>query len=129
MAHNVTHFAVHADDLDRAKTFYERVFGWRITPWGPPDFFMIQTGPDDDPGIHGSLQGRSGPAQAGGLRAFECTIGVDDVDAIATAVTEHGGKIRVPKMHIVGVGWLVQFEDPEGNIVSAMRYEASETGA
>ncbi len=124
MPHNVTHFSICADDLPRAKAFYEAVFGWRITPWGPPDFFMIQTGPEHDPGIHGSLQKRERPIADAGLRAFECTIGVDDIDAIAAAITTHGGTIRMPKFNIVGVGWLVQFADPEGNIVSAMQYDA-----
>lgn len=124
MAHNVTHFAICADDLPRAKAFYENVFGWRINPWGPPDFYMIQTGPDDDPGIHGSLQKRETPTGESGLRAFECTIGVDDVDAIIAAIEAHGGKIRMPKFNIVGVGWVVQFDDPEGNVVSAMQYDA-----
>ena len=37
MPNNVVHFAVHADDLPRARRFYEAVFGWRFEPWGPPD--------------------------------------------------------------------------------------------
>jgi predicted enzyme related to lactoylglutathione lyase len=120
---NISHFAIHADDLDRAKAFYEKVFGWMFSPWGPPGFWMIRTGTEADPGIHGSLQKRREPVAGRGVVAFECTITVEDVDAIAAAVVKHGGKIVTPKMHIPTVGWLVQFHDPEGNVVCAMRYE------
>src|SRR6476660_6709791 len=51
---NVRHFAINADDMARARRFYERVFGWRFDAWGPPNFFMITTGSDQDPGIIGS---------------------------------------------------------------------------
>lgn len=31
MTHNnVAHFAVHADDVERARNFYSGVFGWRF---------------------------------------------------------------------------------------------------
>ena len=39
MPNNVAPFAIHADDLPRARQFYERAFGWHFEPWGPPDFF------------------------------------------------------------------------------------------
>ena len=36
MPNDVAHFAIHADDCQRAKRFYEEVFGWTFEPWGPP---------------------------------------------------------------------------------------------
>ena len=48
MQHNVSHFHFDADDLARARRFYEAVFGWRFRAWGPPDYFMIATGDDAD---------------------------------------------------------------------------------
>ena len=120
VAKNIAHFDVHADDVARARKFYERVFEWRFTPWGPPDFFMIATGTESDPGIHGAVHDRS----KAGHRSigFECTIAVDDVDAIARLIEKEGGQITVPKMTIPGVGELIQFKDTEGNIACAMRY-------
>ena len=58
MSHNIVFFSVHADDLPRAQRFYERVFGWKFEPWGPPGFFLVATGDKDDPGIQGSMQKR-----------------------------------------------------------------------
>ena len=119
-ARNIAHFDVHADDVARARKFYERVFEWRFSPWGPPDFFMIATGDETDPGIHGAVHDR--PKDGHRLLGFECTIAVDDVDAIAKLIVEAGGQITVPKMVIPTVGELIQFKDTEGNIACAMRY-------
>jgi len=119
-AKNISHFDVHADNVERARKFYERVFDWRFSPWGPPGFFMIATGDESDPGIHGAVHDR--PDDGHRRVGFECTIAVDDVDAIARLVVEQGGRVTVPKMVIPGVGELIEFSDIEGNIACAMRY-------
>src|SRR5262245_53240301 len=54
MANSVAHFEIFASDVERARKFYERVFGWRFEIAGPPDFYLIFTGAETDPGItHG----------------------------------------------------------------------------
>lgn len=123
MPHNISHFNVEADDLARARRFYERVFGWQFRAWGPPDFFMIQTGTDAEPGIHGSLSRRDEPVPKEGMNGFECTISVDDVDAIAAAIEKNGGVIVLPKSVIHGVGTHIRFLDTEGNVLAAMTYD------
>jgi predicted enzyme related to lactoylglutathione lyase len=124
-AGNVSHFTIHADDPQRAMQFYGQVFGWRFQPWGPPGFWMIQTGPANDPGIHGALHGRQEPRQGTGVCGFECTIAVADVDAIAKAVVAAGGTITSPRFDIPGVGAVVNFRDPDGHPVAAMQYVAA----
>ena len=119
MSNDVVHFAIHADDCQRAKTFYESVFGWTFAAWGPPDFWRIHT---SDTGIFGALQKRGAPVDGKGMIGFECTIGVDDVAATQAAIAEHGGTITMPAFLIEGVGTLIKFEDTEGNTVSAMQY-------
>jgi predicted enzyme related to lactoylglutathione lyase len=125
MPNNVVHFDVAADDLDRARHFYEAVFGWRFRAWGPPDFFLITTGEGDDLGIHGGLTKRREPLGPGSGRGFECTIAVEDLEAARAAIERHGGRILLEPMEIPTVGRLVQFEDTEGNVVCAMQYEAA----
>ena len=121
MPNNVVHFHFAANDLPRARRFYERVFGWRFRPWGPPDYFMIATGDDARPGIHGSM-GRRGHPPGEETDGFEVTISVDDVDAIAKAILANGGAIVSPKSVIHTVGEHLRFRDTEGNVVAAMRY-------
>ena len=59
MPNNLKHFAVHADDVERARKFYEEAFGWKFTAWGPPGFFLIKTGTEGDPGVQGAASGAS----------------------------------------------------------------------
>lgn len=119
MSNDVVHFAIHADDCERAKTFYETVFGWTFEPWGPPEFWRVHTSPD---GIFGALQKRREPVSGKGMIGYECSIAVDDVEAIAASIGAHGGKVTMPPFQIEGVGTLVMFEDTEGNVVGAMQY-------
>lgn len=123
MPNNLAAFAIHADDVQRARRFYEAVLGWRFEPWGPPDFYLIHTGDADSPGVQGLLQQRQEPRGAGGPNCFECTISVADVDAVAKAVVDHGGRVTMDKSNIPTVGDLIYFEDPEGNRIGAMRYD------
>jgi uncharacterized protein len=119
---NVRHFAINADDLQGARRFYEQVFAWRFQPWGPPGFFMIATGDGEVP--MGSLQQRRELRPGLRLNGFECTIAVEqDVAEIAAAVTANGGRILMEKATIPGVGDLIFFEDPDGNVAGAMRYD------
>jgi uncharacterized protein len=122
MPNNISHFHFDADDLPRARRFYETVFGWRFRAWGPPDYFMIATGDDERPGIHGSLGRRARPLSGQEPAGFDLTISVDDLDATAKAIEAHGGSITMQKSVIHTVGEHLQFRDTEGNTVSAMRY-------
>jgi predicted enzyme related to lactoylglutathione lyase len=117
MPNHVRFFAITADDVERARKFYEAVFGWTFEDWGPPDFYLIRGA-----GTEGALQKRQDALTGTGFRAFECTIGVDDVDDIAKRVVHAGGKVTMKKMRIETVGDLIWFEDTEGNRVGAMKY-------
>lgn len=123
MTANLAVFAVHVDDLDRAIAFYEAVFGWQFEPWGPPGFYLIRTGDDADPGVRGLMHKRQEPRTGTGLNGLEPTFAVDDVEAVAAAVTAYGGTLLMPPSRIPTVGTLIRFLDPEGNDIGAMRYE------
>jgi uncharacterized protein len=45
------------------------------------------------------------------------------VDAVAKVVVANGGRIIMEKSTIVGVGDLIWFQDPDGNVLGAMRYD------
>jgi predicted enzyme related to lactoylglutathione lyase len=120
MPNDLAHFAIHADDCERAKRFYETVFGWQFRPWGPPGFWLIETSKG---AVGGSLQQRQHAVSGRGMIGFECTIGVEDARAIASAVEKAGGTVAMKPFVIERVGTLIQFQDTEGNSVSAMQYE------
>lgn len=119
MPNDVAHFAIHADDCLRAKTFYEKTFGWAFEPWGPPGFWRIHTSPN---GIHGALHERRVPVSGEGMIGFECTIAVEDLEVIREKVSANGGRVTMEPFEIDGVGRLIMFEDTESNTVGAMQY-------
>lgn len=119
MPNPLCHFAIHADDCQRALAFYQGVFGWRIEPWGPPGFWRILT---DQPGVEGALHKRLEPLSGTGMRGFECSISVNDVAKTTELIQKQGGKIVAPGYLIQGVGTVLKFQDTEGNHVSAIQY-------
>ena len=123
MAANLASFSIHVDDVDRARAFYEAVFGWEFEPWGPPGFYLIHTGDDESPGVQGLMHQRSEPRTGTGLNGIEPTFAVDDVDAVAAAVEGHGGTVVLGKSVIPTVGALIRFLDTEGNDIGAMVYD------
>jgi len=129
MAHNIVHFAIHADDVERARRFYEAVFDWRFEAWGPPGFYNVITGDDERPGIFGALHAREEPLSGTGTRGFTNTVAVDDIAAIREKVVANGGTITYEEIEIPSVGTLTQFLDPEGNELAAMKYEMPMFGA
>lgn len=128
MSNNLASFAIHADDVQRCRRFYEAVFGWQFEPWGPPDFYLIHTGDAERPGVQGLMHKRQQPRSAGGPNCFECTIAVRSLDGISQAVTAHGGRLLMERAPVPTVGVLTKFEDSEGNVVGAMVYDEAPHG-
>jgi predicted enzyme related to lactoylglutathione lyase len=123
MPNNLAAFSIHADDVARARHFYEQVFGWRFEPWGPPGFYLIHTGDAQNPGVQGLMHQRREPVTGTGMIGYECTIGVEDIDQTIRAIESNGGTITMAKFHIPTVGTGVYFSDTEGNIAGAMQSE------
>ena len=122
---NITHFAINADDVARARQFYENVFGWTFSAWGPPKFYQVQTNGKDEPaGVMGALQGRRELLKGQRTNAFECSVSVASIDRTEKAVLANGGKIVLPRSVIVGVGTLTFFEDTEGNAFAAIQFDS-----
>jgi uncharacterized protein len=128
MSNQLAHFAIHADDLERARKFYGGVFGWTFQGIGMPmsDFRQIIPDPSANPPGHiGAIQARKFNVAPQPVIGYECSIVVDDVDAAARAVEANGGKIVMPRAAIPGVGWIVKFLDTEGNLACAVHYDPS----
>jgi uncharacterized protein len=103
MPATLRHLAINADDVQRAKTFYEAVFGWRFEPWGPPDYYQ---------------------AREAGEGFVKATLAVDDIGATTAAIVAAGGRMVSREYYIESVGRLAYFEDPAGNLLGAMQYDA-----
>src|SRR4051812_18128138 len=109
MPATLRHFAINADDVPRARAFYEKVFGWTFTPWGPPGFFQVKTAGE---GLIGALQGRRA-IEAQKMPDMELSFAVDDLDATIAAIEANGGSLLMQPYLIEGVGRLIFFKDSE----------------
>jgi len=119
MQNSVVFFELPADNLDRAKKFYEEVFNWKITHNPALDIYMLGTAPSDK-------RGRSSePGTINGLMAMRknadsattVTIEVADIDSAIENVKNHGGRITQKKQGIPQIGFAAYFKDTEGNLV------------
>jgi predicted enzyme related to lactoylglutathione lyase len=116
----ICHFAINADDLGRSRAFYEKLFGWRFTPWGPPGFFQIET--PSAPGIKAALQQRRELLDGTKTIGFECTVAVDDLRATIELALEMGGRVVMEPVTIPTVCELAFIEDPSGNVLGISHY-------
>jgi uncharacterized protein len=108
------HFEIPAQDPERAKQFFSKVFGWQFQQ-AMPDYHFALTG--EGMGIDGAIMKRPGPVTN--------SILVDSIDEYMTKVEQHGGTIVVPKTEIPGMGFYANFTDTEGNIHGLWQAEAS----
>lgn len=125
MKNKLTHFAIHIDDIERAKNFYDGVFDWGFNSYGPNDFLQIKADKTENGEVIGALQSRKYSPISEMLIGFECSIGVENIDDIIERVKSNGGQILMPKTEIPNVGWVSKFLDTEGNLICAMQYNRS----
>lgn len=110
------HFEIPASNMEKAAKFYGDIFGWKFQKWeGPMEYWLIETGPADQPGINGGLM-----PNREGTRPVN-TMDVADIDETIAKVQKAGGTVVVPKMAIPGIGWLIYALDLDGNMFGAMQ--------
>lgn len=121
----VIHFELSIENPERTTKFYSDVFGWKASKWeGPMDYWLVSTGPEDEPGIDGAFMLRSETDE----RLKKCariTIGVPSIDESLEKIKSNGGKVLMPKTAIPGIGYSASFEDTEGNLVALMQDDPS----
>ena len=121
------HFEIHAENTERAISFYTKLFGWQFSQWAGQPYWLVKTGEEETPGINGGLLPRQGPGPAGmaPVSAYVCTTGVEDIDAMVVKAVAAGGSIALPKMPIPTMGWLAYCKDTEGNIFGMMQMDVN----
>jgi predicted enzyme related to lactoylglutathione lyase len=122
------HFEIQASSPQALIDFYSALFGWSFNKWEGGDYWLIQTGSDNEPGINGGLLPRRGPPPEAmaAVNAFVVTVDVDDLDALLAKVESAGAGalVCVPKMAVPGIGWLAYVKDPDGNLFGMMQADA-----
>lgn len=109
-------FEIPVNDFDRAKSFYEAVFGSPMQAIEMDDPKMVSFSMEDGTyGSSGALVKGEGyvPSHSGTMVYFS----VEDIEATLAKVGENWGKVLVPKTEIGKYGFVGHFEDTEGNRV------------
>ncbi len=120
MAGKVVHFEIPADNLERAKSFYQKAFGWNISQYPGMEYHMVGTTPVDqktqmptEPGaINGGMTKRNNE-----VKNTVITIDVADIDSSLKSIEKLGGKVVQNKQPVAEMGFTAYFKDTEGNIV------------
>jgi len=101
-------------DLERAKTFYSKLFGWQ--PFVIPDpkaggYTMLRLNGKDVAAVS-PAQGPDQPA------AWSVYFATDNADATARAVREAGGRVIAEPFDVLDSGRMAAFTDPTGAFFS-----------
>lgn len=116
----VQHFQIPIDNVERAKKFYNDVFGWEITSFPELNYHAAVTVPTDErgqPTTSGSING--GLVQRGthGQEGISIVVTVESIDDYLKKIRSAGGKMTVPKTPVGNFGFFAQLSDTEGNIL------------
>lgn len=113
----VWRFEIYVSDMERAKTFYQRVFQkweWMDLSQEGIQMFAFPRW-DKVPWAAGALVKMDdyGPAETGAIVYFSCT----DCAVEEARVEEHGGKVHQSKLDIWEFGFVSMIRDTEGNMI------------
>ena len=115
----VVHFEIPADDVERAKEFYKKVFDWKMESFPDMEYTMIQTTAVDEKhmptelgAINGGMMKRQDP-----VKSPVITIAVQNIEETMKNVIKMGGELVRGKMQVGDMGYAAYFKDTEGNII------------
>jgi len=115
----VVHFEIPADDLSRAKKFYNTVFGWKASDVPEMEYVMLGTTESDENGMPrqpGAINGGMMKRQES-LKHPVVTIDVESIDDALSKVKKNGGQVVREKLPIGDMGFTAYIRDSEGNVI------------
>lgn len=109
-------------DPAAAAKFYGALFGWTVKDMdmGTGPYLVATVGDTGVAGIMGMPPGA--PAMP---PAWGCYVTVDDVDATLAKAESLGGKTVMPPMDVPGVGRMAVLQDPQGAVLSVIKYASA----
>ena len=115
----VMHFEIPTDDLNRAKKFYQDIFGWELMDVPGMEYTIVRTVPVDDnnmPKEKGAINGGMMKRTTRGEMPV-LVINVPSIDGYVEKITQAGGKVVRPKQEVMEMGLYARVTDTEGNIL------------
>jgi len=110
----IVHFDISADNPDRAKEFYEKLFHWKFTFLPDPmNYYLIETTDlKNQKGIGGGMAKRENEEQ----KEMVNFIGAGSIDESIVLSQKLGAKIIQDKQAVPGYGYLAVCIDTENNL-------------
>jgi uncharacterized protein len=119
----IVHFELPVNDLERARAFYGKIFGWNLQDWPMPDgstYIGVHTTPIDEktrmplkPGaINGGIMKRNEH-----VKAPVFAINVSSIDEKVKEMEAAGANVIMPKVDMMGMGFYAYLQDPEDNVI------------
>ena len=111
-------FEIYVQDMDRARSFYEKTLQVKLEALESPDpnlTMLVFPMLDEAPGATGALVKMAGKDSGGGgtIIYFSC----EDCAIEAARAAESGGKIEREKFPIGKYGFIAFVSDPDGNFI------------
>ena len=122
----VEHFEIPADDVERATSFYMKVFGWEMNPVPGVKYTRLLTISVDDKiklprafEVNGAIIKRTKE-----IATPVVTITVNNMEDTLKRIEQEGGKIIVGKKEFGDRGYTAYFKDTEGNVMGLWQVRA-----
>ena len=109
MANPFVHVELNSTDVNKAKTFYGKLFDWKLedAPMPGGTYTMIGVGE----GTGGGMMKQMIPGAPSSWLAY---VGVDDIEAATKKAKSLGATIMKDVTEVPGFGWLSIIVDPTG---------------
>jgi uncharacterized protein len=121
----IVHFEIPANDIERAKKFYNDLFGWKIEKWPGTDGSQLTSAATGQPmeyWLITTTDDKGNKALGGGMMKRQMPehkvtnyIGVKSIDEYKSKVEKLGGKVLAPKHTVPGMGYFALCLDTENN--------------
>ena len=124
MANTFDWVEIRSNDVERAASFYEKVFGWKVIDRESiegDDYLIFDT--RDEPRSH-TLRNGGMWCRRGNTGVLVYVL-VEDIDEALERVKLHGGEILVSKIDM-GSAYRAEFGDLDGNVFGL--FEEKEAG-
>ena len=103
---------LNTPDIDKAREFYGRLFGWKIDA-GPPEAGGYSIASLRDKPVAGI-----GPQQQPGPSFWTTYVNVDDADLVVKKAQENGATVFMEPFDVMDAGRMAIFADPQGAVVA-----------
>jgi predicted enzyme related to lactoylglutathione lyase len=112
MANPFVHVELSTTDLGQAKTFYGKLFGWKMEEITMPNgsYTMIDVGE----GTGGGMMKQPMP---GAPSAWLPYVLVDDIEIATKMAKALGATVMTDVMEVMDMGWLSIIKDPTGAVI------------